>query len=233
MRTDQSTTDIILLEDEPVLCQELGDFLTVQGYRAQCTTSLEDFQRHFDANRHSLAIIDIGLPDGNGLHLIQQLRQSGHQLGIIVFSARGTSADRISGLDIGADHYLAKGCDLDELAATLAALARRLELRRLQACWLLEIGPRLLKAPVAPAVPLSQQDLLVLRCLMEKAGENVSRSHIIQSLGSDELNYDQRRLDTQMRRLRRRVGEISGQELPVKTLRNSGYCFHAKARILP
>lgn len=231
MRTDQ-LTDIILLEDEPVLRQELGDFLTDLGYRPQCTASLEEFQRDFDPNRHSLAIIDIGLPDGNGLHLIQRLRQNGQQLGIIVFSARSTSADKISGLELGADHYMAKGCDLDELAATLAALARRLELRRLQACWLLEVGPRLLKIPAAPPVPLSHQDLLVLRCLMDRAGENVSRNHIIQALGSDQLSYDQRRLDTQMRRLRRRVEEISGQELPVKTLRNSGYCFHAKARVL-
>ncbi|TBU92184.1 response regulator transcription factor [Stutzerimonas kirkiae] len=224
--------DVILLEDEPVLRQELGEFLDEEGYRATRTASLAEFEQQFQAHRHHLAVIDIGLPDGSGLQLIQRLRQSGHPLGIVIFSARGTTADRINGLDIGADHYLSKGCDLEELAATLAALARRLELRSQHAQWSLEVGPRRLRVPAGASVPLSQQDMLVLHCLMENAGNNVSRDCIVQALGADYLNYDQRRLDTQMRRLRRKVEEASGQSLPVKTLRNSGYCFHARARIV-
>ncbi|MGE8638066.1 MAG: response regulator transcription factor [Achromobacter sp.] len=79
----------------------------------------------FDASRHHLAVIDIGLPDGCGLDLIQRLRRDGQQVGIVVFSARRTSPDRIMGLGMGADHYLGKGCDLDELAATLAVRTLR------------------------------------------------------------------------------------------------------------
>ncbi|WP_240905346.1 helix-turn-helix domain-containing protein [Bordetella hinzii] len=85
----------------------------------------------------------------------------------------------------------------------------------------------------APAIALSQQDLQVLRCLMSHAGQNISRRQIIEALGADYLDYDQRRLDTQMRRLRRRVQEASGQQLPVKTLRNSGYCFYLLAAVQP
>ncbi|CAB3687637.1 DNA-binding response regulator [Achromobacter marplatensis] len=231
--------EVILLEDEPVLRQELGEFLEELGYAPSCVSSLQEFDRHFDADRHRLAVIDIGLPDGCGLDLIQRLRQEGQQVGIVVFSARQTSADRISGLGLGADHYLGKGCDLDELAAVLAALERRLGLQRLPPPavqptapnWTLEVGPRRLIIPGAPAVPLSQQDLLVLRCLMSQPGENISRRQIIEALGFDYLDYDQRRLDTQMRRLRRRVEDVSGQTLPVKTLRNSGYCFYEPAKV--
>jgi DNA-binding response OmpR family regulator len=132
--------DVILLEDEPVLRSELGEFLEQTGYAPQCVASLAEWERHFDARRHRLAVIDIGLPDGSGLALIQQLRQGGQELGIVVFSARNTSADRIDGLATGADHYLGKGCDLDELEATLAALARRLGLQRREARWRLELG---------------------------------------------------------------------------------------------
>ncbi|CAB3648603.1 response regulator transcription factor [Achromobacter pestifer] len=229
--------DVILLEDEPVLRQELGEFLDELGYAPQCVSSLQEFDRHFDPTRHHLAVIDIGLPDGCGLDLIQRLRREGQRVGIVVFSARQTSADRIAGLGLGADHYLGKGCDLDELAATLAALVRRLGLQLAPASppppnWTLEVGPRRLLIPGAPAVPLSQQDLLVLRCLMSQPGENISRRHIIEALGFDYLDYDQRRLDTQMRRLRRRVEDVSGQTLPVKTLRNSGYCFYQPAKVL-
>ncbi|MFD4837144.1 response regulator transcription factor [Achromobacter sp. NPDC058515] len=228
--------EVILLEDEPVLRQELGEFLEELGYAPMCVSSLQEFDQRFDASRHHLAVIDIGLPDGCGLDLIQRLRRDGQQVGIVVFSARHTGADKIQGLGMGADHYLGKGCDLDELAATLAALVRRLGLRQPPqgqppADWLLEVGPRRLHIPGAPAVPLSQQDLMVLRCLMSQPGENISRRQIIEALGADYLEYDQRRLDTQMRRLRRRVEAASGQTLPVKTLRNSGYCFYLPAQV--
>lgn len=228
--------DVILLEDEPVLRQELGEFLDELGYTPLCVSSLKEFDQHFDASRHHLAVIDIGLPDGCGLDLIQRLRQDGQQVGIVVFSARHTGPDKIAGLGMGADHYLGKGCDLDELAAVLAALARRLGLKQqpqgdAPAGWLLDVGPRRLRIPNAPAVPLSQQDLTVLRCLMSQPGENISRRQIIEALGADYLEYDQRRLDTQMRRLRRRVESLSGQTLPVKTLRNSGFCFYLPAQV--
>ena len=148
-----------------------------------------------------------------------------------MFSAHNTSANRIDGLENGADHYLGKGCDLDELEATLAALVRRLGLQQRQARWLLQLGPSRLLPPSAPPVALSQQDLLVLQCLMGQAGTEVSRRKIVQALGGDYLVYDQRRLDTQMRRLRRKVEEASGQQLPVKTLRNSGYCFYQPGEV--
>lgn len=223
--------EVILLEDEPVLRQELCEFLDSLGYVCTSAASLADFERQFDPGRHRLAVIDVGLPDGSGLQLIRRLRQVGLWLGIVVFSARGASADKVAGLDVGADHYLAKGCDLDELAATLAALARRLNLHRSQACWRLELGPRQLHVPEAGVVPLSYQDLLVLHCLMAHAGQSVSRRQIVQALGADYLGYDQRRLDTQMRRLRRRVHEMCGSPLPVKTVRNQGYCFFQAAEI--
>lgn len=137
----------------------------------------------------------------------------------------------MGGLALGADHYLGKGCDLDELEATLAALARRLGLLRREACWRLEPGPGLLLPPGGPPVPLPPQDVRMLHCLMCAAGESVSRRQIVQALGADYLDYDQRRLDSRIRRLRSRVLEESGQMLPVKTLRGSGYCFYEAADV--
>ncbi|MEI2417380.1 response regulator transcription factor [Orrella sp. JC864] len=228
--------DVILLEDEPVLRQELGEFLEELGYAPVCLSSLEEFERRFEPGRHRLAIIDIGLPDGCGLELIRRLRTAGEPVGIIVFSARGTSADKVLGLELGADHYLGKNADLDVLAATLAALVRSLALvpaapAEESSCWVLDMGPRVLHIPGAPTVPLSQQDALVLRCLMARPGQNVTRRQVVEALGAQYLDYDQRRLDTQMLRLRRRIGSLSGRTLPVKTVRNTGYCFYAHAEI--
>lgn len=177
--------EVLLLEDEPVLRQELCEFLEEQGYAPLGLPTLEAFEQAFDPQRHHLAVIDLGLPDGNGLDLIERLRQDGRQLGIVVFSARHASADKIQGLATGADHFLGKGCDLDELAATLGALSRRLRLdpgpvAATAGCWILESGPRRLRVPGAPAIALSQQDLQVLRCLMSHAGQNISRRQIIE-----------------------------------------------------
>lgn len=225
-------TPLILLEDEPVLAMELSEFLAESGYITTTVDSLAAFEQAFDAQRHHIAIIDLSLPDGDGLQLIRRLRQSGHRLGIVVLTARAGISCKISGLSQGADHFLSKGCDLDELAAVLDALKWRLDLGRTEQPWVLELGPRRLQVPGAGPVRLSQQDLLVLRCLMGQAGSNVSRQSVIEALDQDYLSYDQRRLDSQMRRLRRNIEECSGQTLPIKTLRNVGFCFYAPASIL-
>ncbi|MDD0973285.1 response regulator transcription factor [Pseudomonas fontis] len=225
-------TDLILLEDEPVLAQELFEFLEECGYRTEVAADLAQFAQVFDAQRHGLAVIDLNLPDGDGLDLIRRMRESGHRLGIVVLTARGTTRERIAGLGGGADYYLSKGCDLDELAAVLCALERRLQFDGHDELWRLDWRPRRLLVPGGEAVRLSQQDLLVLNTLMAQAGKVVSRQQIVEALGESYLDYDQRRLDTQMRRLRRNIEEASGQVLPVKTLRNAGYCFYSPARIV-
>lgn len=225
-------TQLILLEDEPTLRQELQEFLSSQGYALTCAATLQEFEQCFDPQLHRIAIIDLGLPDGNGLQLIQRLREHGQQIGIIIFSARGSSSDKIHGLEAGADHYLGKECDLDELAATLSALSRRLEQHYGQTNWLLERQARLLSPPdCARPIPLTEQETLLLLCLMQQNGTHVSRRQLVEALGMDYLNYDPQRLDTQMSRLRRKVQADSGQALPVKTARNQGYCFFRPALV--
>ena len=97
--------------------------------------------------------------------------------------------------------------------------------------WQLSASPRRLISPDGRSISLSRQDHIVLLALMS-GGECVTRRTIIEALGKDFLDYDQRRLDTQMRRLRRKIYEACDQQLPVNTLRSMGYCFYEKAKIL-
>lgn len=98
-------------------------------------------------------------------------------------------------------------------------------------CWQLSASPRRLIAPDGVGISLSRQDHIVLLTLMS-GGECVSRRAIVEALGEDFLNYDQRRLDTQMRRLRRKVTEACSRLLPVSTLRGIGYRFYEETKIL-
>ncbi|MFC7286515.1 response regulator transcription factor [Herminiimonas glaciei] len=224
---------LILLEDENVLRQELAEFLTDLGYAVDAASTLAEFHDMYSVASHHMAVLDLTLPDGDGMALIRQLRGQGHRIGIVVLTARGGMPDKIAGLGEGADYYLAKTADLDELAATLAALKRRLAQPEASNCWVLEVGRRRLLPPGQSAISLSQQDVTVLRTLMAAQGEIVSRLTIVQALGEDFLHYDQRRLDTQMRRLRRKAEETLDMELPVNTARNAGYSFFAAAEIRP
>ncbi len=228
-------TRIIFLEDEPILREELTEFLQASGHLVTPVASFAEFKQAFvpmsRPHGHLIALIDLGLPDGNGLDLITQLRGGGHRLGIIVLTARSALRDKVAGLTGGADHYLPKGNDLDELAATVAALARRLGEDAARPCWVLQASPRQLTPPGFAPIQLSAQDFIVLHVLMQSANTadgSASREAIVAALGEDFFGYDQRRLDTQMRRLRRKVVESCGIELPVSTLRGTGFHFHAE-----
>ncbi len=225
--------DLILLEDEPVLRQELAEFLGDSGFVVTEAATLAEFEQRFDPRRHRLVILDLGLPDGDGAKLIRRLRAASADLGIVVLTARDTTGDKVAGLGDGADHYLGKSVDLDELAAIVGALSRRLGLSVAEASgWQLRLGPRLLCAPEFDPIELSHQDCTVLQVLMAHVGEIVSRRQIVAALGESYLDYDQRRLDTQMRRLRRKVEQATGAPLPVRTSRNAGYCFFAPAAVV-
>ncbi len=216
---------VILLEDEPVLRDELADYLAAQGHDVTACGTVAEFMNLFKPSEHSVAVLDLGLPDGDGLELILRMRRGGLRLGIIILTARGGADAKVQGLVGGADYFISKTADLGELAATVTAMERRMDAQPAPR-WILQASPRQLVPPGRTPVPLSAQDFLVLKALA-LGGESVTREAIVKALGGSYLDYDQRRLDTQMRRLRRKVLEVSGEDLPVSTLRAVGYSFHA------
>ena len=154
------------------------------------------------------------------------MRRDNLRLGIIVLTARSSTRDKVAGLQSGADHYLIKTVDLDILAAVVDSLAGRLDLGGVSGDWVLDDLKRELVAPGLPPIELSAQDYTVLKAIIDGRGQSVSKQDIVSALGEDYLSYDLRRLDTQINRLRRKVLDATGIELPLKTLRNEGYQFY-------
>lgn len=220
---------ILLLEDEQILREEISEYLADNGYQVSQAASLQEFWALFSENQDIL-ILDLGLPDGEGIELISQLRNQGHKTGIIVFTARDNAESRLNGLGIGADYYLSKTCDLKELQITLQALVRRLDLA-IEAGWLLHAKSRQVTPPGFPPIALSAQDYTVLSTIIS-GGECATRKAICQALGVNYLDYDQRRLDTQIHRLRRKVEQACGLTLPIITIRGSGFRFYAPVGVV-
>lgn len=213
---------ILLLDDESELREEVADFLRAAGHTVDEAGSIRQLRQYLPGRSYDVLIIDRALPDGEGLELVAQLREEGVRSGIVVFTARDASRDRISGYESGADHYLTKPIRLDELTAVVNALARRVAPR---AGWRLDTTEWSLWAPEGQAVRLTAQEHALLLALVKAPQRSLSRRQIVGVLGKDMASYDPRNLDALVLRLRRKAGEVSAAPLPLKTVHGTGYAL--------
>jgi two-component system OmpR family response regulator len=208
---------ILLLEDEADLRHEVVDFLRSEGHIVLQAGSVAEFTPKIDLA--DIAVIDVGLPDGNGFDVAQQLRKTHPRIGIIIMTARGASHDKINGLQIGADHYLVKPVRFAELAAYIASIARRVA----PTMWRLHLVERKLVAPDGANEKMTGVEMTMLELLARQAGQVVVRPAIAKAFGTDWLAYDERHLDQLVSRLRRRWRTRHGNELPLRTEHGLGY----------
>ena len=213
-------TNIILLEDDRELREEVADFLRSQGHEVREAGSKREF-RTFQAEQPcEIAILDRRLPDGDGMNLIAEGHAAAWRCGFILVTARDAFRDRIEGYDVGADHYLTKPVRLDELAVILKSLARRL---RLVPHWRLNLTLGLLHTPNGIRVELTGLEAAFLAVLGVHPNQPQDRRQLVLELGKDYRSYDSRNLDALLKRLRKKVRNASGLELPVQTRHGLGY----------
>ena len=213
-------TDIILLEDDRELREEVADFLRGQGHGVREGGSKREF-RLLNADRPcEIAILDRRLPDGDGMDLIAEGREAAWRCGFILMTARDACRERIAGYEMGADHYLTKPVRLDELAVILNSLARRLHLAP---HWRLDLTLGLLYAPNGIRVDLTGLEAAFLAVLGVHPNQPQDRRQLVLELGKDYRSYDSRNLDALLKRLRKKVRNASGLELPVQTRHGLGY----------
>ncbi|HVN57239.1 MAG TPA: response regulator transcription factor [Bacteroidales bacterium] len=116
---------LLVVEDDNLLCKSITDYLKMEGHICDTASDLFQASRRISDNRYDCIILDIGLPDGNGMDIIKLLKENNSGDGILVLSARSSLDDKLSGLHLGADDYLTKPFHFAELSARIHSICRR------------------------------------------------------------------------------------------------------------
>ena len=218
---------LLLVEDDPMIGASVQRGLKQEGYSVDWVRDGAAAEGVLADGVHELIVLDLGLPRKSGLELLAALRRKGVTTPVLVITARDSVADRVKGLDAGADDYLVKPFDLDELSARVRALLRRQGGR---ASPVLDVGPLSLDpaahtvtldgAPVA----LSKREFSLLHALMKQPGVPLSRAQIEESLYGWGEEIESNAVEVHIHALRRKLGAEW-----IKNVRGVGYRIPAEA----
>lgn len=228
---------VLIVDDDAEICQIVSEYLTEKGL--QVATAGEGIAMFAALKQQSfdLIILDIMLPNEDGLTLCQKLHQL-YDMPILMLSAAATESDRVVGLEVGADDYLAKPFSLRELYARIRALIRREQgrLHRLQkidrqvvcyqfANWLLDTNKRVLQASSGQEIKLSSGEYDLLLAFIRHQYQILTRSQLLDLTQRGAYDTFDRAIDSKVRRLRVKLEKNPKQPDIIKTVRSGGYCF--------
>ncbi len=220
---------VLVVEDDIPLATILERGLVEDGYAVDLAHRVIDARHYAESNDYDVVVLDLGLPDGNGLDLCAELRADGFAVPILMLTARDSLSDKVSGLDSGADDYLTKPFDYPELAARLRALVRRPADARSP---VLEVGELKLDPASrrvwmgAIVVPFTSREFSLLEYLMIHVSEVVSRTELLEHVW--DANYDglSNVVDVHIANLRRKLAGPGGAAT-IETVRGAGYRLSA------
>jgi DNA-binding response OmpR family regulator len=218
---------ILLAEDDPLLGDGLRAGLRQLGFRVDWVRDGAAAERELRAESYAAAVLDLGLPLMDGMDVLASVRRAGVTLPVLVLTARDTVPERIRGLDGGADDYVVKPVDLEELAARLRALVRRSHGQPQEQLAaqdvVLEPGSRTVLL-AGTAVALSAREFDLLHVLMLNAGRVLSREQIEQHLYSWGQEVESNAVEVHVHNLRRKLGPSL-----IQTVRGVGYTLRREA----
>src|SRR5262252_3719250 len=212
---------ILIVEDETVLSRQLAGALDHAGYAVDCADDGERGDFLAQTEQYDAVILDLGLPKVDGLTLLRRWREQGLPTPVLVLTARGSWHEKVQGIDGGADDYVAKPFQMEELLARLRALIRRssglagAELR----CGALALDVRTARVSVGgDPVELTSHEFRVLSYLMHHSGRVVSRAELIEHIYAQDFDRDSNTVEVFIARLRRKLGPSI-----IETIRGLGY----------
>lgn len=216
---------VLVVDDEPELCEAVARRLAARGDVVETAGTIAEAEDRLDQASYDVLVLDRGLPDGDGVDALARWRAGGHQLPVLVLTARAEVAERVEGLSRGADDYLAKPFAMAELFARLAVLGRRgpaplpLELR--VADLRLDLARREVRR-AGIVLPLRAKEYAVLELMMRRQGRIVTRAEIRQHAWGD-LDSRSNVEEATIASLRRKLGPPS----LIHTRRGQGYVLEA------
>ncbi len=232
----EAVARIVVVDDDPGIRETVSEFLGQNGYEVDQAQDMASLQQALARAPADLIVLDIMLPGEDGLAICRRLAGQPNAPAVIMLSAMGDDTDRIIGLELGADDYLAKPCNPRELLARVRAVLRR---RRegppgdLGAwCefggWRLDLVARELRSPARTAVALSGGEFSLLRAFVEHPQRVLTRDQLLEYARGPESDAYDRAIDVQISRLRRKLddgaaGEAAAGGDLIRTIRNEGY----------
>ena len=212
---------LLLVEDDPLLGDGLAAGLSLAGYRVEWMKDGEAALRALRSDSFDLVVLDLGLPKVDGLQILKQVRESGDQTPILILTARDALESRLAGLDGGADDYLTKPFDLDELTARLRAIYRRRigESTPQQQYRDIVLNPaaRTITQAGTPVV-LTRHEFSILELLFGSIGRVVTKAHLEESLYGWDEGAESNTIEVHIHHLRKKLGKSL-----IQTIRGVGY----------
>jgi DNA-binding response OmpR family regulator len=220
---------LLIIEDEPSLRDSITDYFTEEGIICETSANISSALEKTSLYNYDCILLDIGLPDGDGLKLLEKLKDLGKEEGIIIISARNSLDDRITGLDHGADDYLVKPFHLAELKARVASVYRRKVFKGNNMLQYEDISIDLWAMDVkinGNTLSLTKKEYDMLLYFIANKGKVIGKNAIAENLWKDEIdlvdNFDF--IYTHIKNLRKKLADLNGKDF-IKSVYGVGYKF--------
>jgi len=233
VKTINMNKKILIIEDARNIRMALEDDLRFEGYKVEsASTGPEGLEKALDLDL-DIIILDLMLPELDGLEICKELRRQNIGTPIIMLTARSQEFDKVLGLELGADDYITKPFSTFELHARIKALLRRSEIRNKQsAATTIEVGPFSLDPSKyeftknGDPVQLTTIEFALMKMLMQHAGQVLKRDDILRSIWGNEVYVTSRTVDTHIANLRRKIEDDPDQSHWITGIRSVGYKFN-------
>jgi len=233
----EAASHILVVDDDREIRELLARFLEMHGFRVTTARDGRELRRLWPGARFALVVLDLMLPGEDGLALLRFIRGEG-RTPVVMLTAMGEETDRIVGLELGADDYLAKPFNPRELLARIRAVLRRADTASERneapattfrfAGWTLETARRRLISPAGVEVPLTGGEYELLATLADRAGRVLTREMLMELLHARAAGPFDRAIDVAVSRLRRKLDDDARNPALIKTVRGGGYVLAAE-----
>lgn len=228
---------ILVVEDELTLMTDLVDYLDAKGYCAIGADTMEKARNLINSSSFNCAIIDIGLPDGDGTDLIEEIRRKGWQCGVLMLTAYGQPDSRVACLGKGADAYLVKKATLREVEATVQSILRRLPgdtgaTREISSTsWVLNASTLTLTPPDDSAILLNNAETVFIRTLARANGKICRRTTVEKEL-EDSCGIKAKSINQMIMRLKEKIRKKTSSDFSINVVYGSGFSLAVHVEVI-